>query len=211
MITTFRRVVYPVALALLSTTFTSPAQAQQVAADTKHALVAQTGQTTSYAAGDDGALQAGVTWSPATRFTDNANGTITDNLTKLIWLKNANCPVTPTGWAGALAYVTELNSSGTMNGNNCGDTSKGTKHVHQTDWRLPNRNELASLLDMGYYNPALPGGVSAPFTDFTASPYWSSTYSAQINGTAWLVFFYGGNVENFDINTDGYVIAVRGA
>ena len=35
----------------------------------------QTGQTTSYAAGDDGDLQRGASW-PAPRFEDNGNGTI---------------------------------------------------------------------------------------------------------------------------------------
>ena len=54
------------------------------------AMLPKTGQTTSYAAGDDGALQKGVAW-PNPRFTDNGNGTVTDNLTGLIWLKNANC------------------------------------------------------------------------------------------------------------------------
>ena len=34
--------------------------------------------------------QKGVAW-PNPRFTDNGNGTVTDNLTGLIWLKNANC------------------------------------------------------------------------------------------------------------------------
>lgn len=52
--------------------------------------VSKTGQTTSYGTRDDGALQKGVAW-PNPRFTDNANGTVTDNLTGLIWLKNANC------------------------------------------------------------------------------------------------------------------------
>jgi hypothetical protein len=32
----------------------------------------------------------GVAW-PNPRFTDNSDGTVTDNLTGLIWLKNANC------------------------------------------------------------------------------------------------------------------------
>jgi hypothetical protein len=49
-----------------------------------------TGQTSSYGTNDDGALQNGVTW-PSPRFRDNCNGTVTDNLTGLIWLKNANC------------------------------------------------------------------------------------------------------------------------
>ena len=55
----------------------------------KYAPVPKTGQTTIYAAGDDGALQKGVAW-PTPRFTDNDNGTVTDNLTGLIWMKNAN-------------------------------------------------------------------------------------------------------------------------
>ncbi|HEY6999536.1 MAG TPA: hypothetical protein VH851_16480 [Candidatus Binatia bacterium] len=52
--------------------------------------VPRTGQTTSYATGDDGALRKGVV-PPSPRFSDNANGTVIDNLTELIWLKDADC------------------------------------------------------------------------------------------------------------------------
>ena len=57
--------------------------------------VPKTGQTSTVPLnpaldGSDGALQKGVAW-PNPRFTDNNNGTVTDNLTGLIWLKNANC------------------------------------------------------------------------------------------------------------------------
>lgn len=45
------------------------------------AAVPKTGQTTSYAARDDGALQKGVAW-PSPRFTDNANGALTDGATR---------------------------------------------------------------------------------------------------------------------------------
>jgi hypothetical protein len=54
------------------------------------APVEKTGQTTSYATGDDGELSKGVVW-PNARFADNGDGTVTDNLTGLMWLKNANC------------------------------------------------------------------------------------------------------------------------
>lgn len=49
-------------------------------------------QITGYApvAGEDASINKGVDW-PNPRFTDNRNGTITDNLTGLIWLQNANC------------------------------------------------------------------------------------------------------------------------
>ena len=63
--------------------------------------VPKTGKTTSYATGDDGDLEKGVAW-PIPRFTDNSNGTIRDNLTGLIWLKDANCFGSRT-WSEALS------------------------------------------------------------------------------------------------------------
>jgi hypothetical protein len=198
------KVLLATAALALWATFISPAQ--QAAEPGDNAPVAQTGQTTIYLPGDDGALQAGVDW-PIPRFTDNGKGTIRDNLTKLVWLKNANCPGTFATWATALAYVTELNSSGTMNAINCGDMSKKGA-VHQTDWRLPNRNELASLVDLGTFNPALPSGY--PFTNFQASFYWSSTTVAGNPLAAWLVNFSTGDVVNGFKATNDYVIAVRG-
>ncbi len=64
------------------------------------AAVWRTGQTACYSSGgalvpcagtsQDGDIQAGATW-PMPRFTDNSDGTVTDNLTGLTWLKNANC------------------------------------------------------------------------------------------------------------------------
>ena len=62
--------------------------------------VARTGQTTCYdsdgnvidcaGTGQDGDIQAGVAW-PSPRFVDNGDGTITDMLTGLMWLKDAGC------------------------------------------------------------------------------------------------------------------------
>ena len=56
--------------------------------------VPQTGQTNTFTPGDDGDIGVGVTL-PTPRFTDNGDGTITDNLTALMWLKNANCAGLP--------------------------------------------------------------------------------------------------------------------
>lgn len=157
--------------------------------------VAKTGQTTSYATGDDGDLQKGIA-SSHPRFTDNADGTITDNLTGLIWLKDANCSdISPNTWLGALAAVSNL-ADGVCG---LGDDSA------VNDWRLPNRNELQSLLDLGQLSPALPSGH--PFTNFQASYYWSSTLSNS-NIFAWLVNFDNGFVDFGGFGD--YVIAVRG-
>jgi len=159
-----------------------------------------TGQTTSFAAGDDGDLQKGLSTSPDPRFTDNLNGTVTDNLTGLTWLKDASCLGGQT-WANALGAANTL-----ADGNVACGLSDGSV---AGDWRLPNRNELTSLLDLGTFNPALPAGQ--PFTNFVSSSYWSSTTVASNSSLAWIVGFNTGSV--FGGVKDGsffFVTAVRG-
>ncbi|KJR41414.1 protein of unknown function DUF1566 [Candidatus Magnetoovum chiemensis] len=66
------------------------------------ASLGKTGQTVSYRAGDDGDLQKGVSL-PEPRFTDNGDGTVTDNHTGLMWLKDANClKITTIEWDTAI-------------------------------------------------------------------------------------------------------------
>jgi hypothetical protein len=142
--------------------------------------VPKTGQTTKYADGDDGDLQKGVAW-PVPRFTDNGDGTVTDNLTGLIWLKNANCFSTQT-WANALSAANTLNS---------GECSL-TDGSNEGDWRLPNVRELYSLIDFSQHNPALPSGH--PFTGVQSAIYWSSATAADGTGSAWEVSLIRGNV-----------------
>jgi hypothetical protein len=140
----------------------------------------KTGVTFSYRSGDDGNLQKGVAW-PNPRFVDNYDGTVTDNLTGLAWLKNADCFGTKT-WIDALAASNALASG------SCGltDNSKAG------DWRLPNINELASLISLGTVNPTLP---SNPFDNVQSSHYWSSTTFAETTDSAWLVYFDAGYVD----------------
>ncbi len=105
-------------------------------------------------ANEDGTLQKGVAW-PNPRFITGTTGVVTDTLTGLIWLQNANCASLQRDWATAiLTDVVSLNSAGTMNGNDCGDTSNGVSH--QTDWRLPNVRELQSLVHYGSAVPRCP-------------------------------------------------------
>jgi hypothetical protein len=172
------------------------------------APIPQTGQTDIYSPSDDGDLQRGVPW-PDPRFTDYGDGTVRDNLTGLIWLKNANCPGdNRLTWQGALDFVADIN----RRVNDCGDISKAGDN--QTDWRLPNIRELTSLVDYSQVNPALPFGH--PFTNFSGRMlYWSSTTDANNPALAFVVDFVFGNVGNGFAKTGsdgnyGFVIAVRG-
>ncbi|MDZ7695556.1 MAG: DUF1566 domain-containing protein [Deltaproteobacteria bacterium] len=119
------------------------------------AAVPKTGQTTSDAAGDDGDLQKGVAW-PSPRFTANIDGTVTDNLTGLMWILDSTSSGIKT-WANALTYCNAL-------------IFPADGH---DDWRLPNIRELYSLVDLSQSSPALPPGH--PFTVNNTGYYWSST------------------------------------
>jgi Protein of unknown function (DUF1566) len=152
----------------------------------KPALVEVAGQTECWDAfgnpltscdntGQDGDIQAGVPF-PTPRFSDRGNGTVKDNLTNLIWLKNANCStISPAVWATALSNANDL-----ANGE-CG-LSDGSV---AGDWRLPNVKELQSLIDFGNFNPAFPTGH--PFLNVQSSLYWSSTAFADLPVGAWIV------------------------
>lgn len=146
------------------------------------APVPKSGQSTSYGNRDDGELERGVMW-PTPRFTDNGNGTVLDNLTGLIWTKNANCDGAK-DWTTALAYCNAL-SNGT-----CGLTDGS----EAGDWRLPQIEELQSLIDYGEYTPALPSGH--PFASVQSNVYWSSTTISFSTGKAWYVNLDSGSVFN---------------
>jgi hypothetical protein len=171
------------------------------------APVAKTGQTVTYATGDDGDKEKGATISA--RFKDNGNGTVTDGLTGLIWLKDGKCVaffsgdgtgVNKRNWANAIDAANKLSSG------YCGLTD-GSK---AGDWRLPNRKELESLIDLGRtMPPALPAGcplAASTFYDY----YWSSTTYANYTAVAWLVDFSNGYVYYDYKSSSYYVRAVRG-
>ena len=156
---------------------------------------------------DDGNLERGVEKQLLKdRFTDNGDGTVMDNLTGLIWLKDANC-FGMRAWYNALSDCNGLSSSscGLTDGSNVGD------------WRLPNRNELASLVNKGYYNPAVPNTTGTgkwsegdPFNNVRSYSYWSSPVDASTAVSAWGVNVYSGRVYDFSKTSYGYVWPVRG-
>jgi hypothetical protein len=145
----------------------------------QRARVPQTGQIESYAAGDDGDIQAGVAW-PTPRFRVNSDGTVRDNLTGFIWLQEANC--LQGTWAEALTLANTLASG------QCGLTDRSVAG----DWRLPNIRELQSLSSYAVWPPLSNTAGDGPYTTgdpfiYVQGIYWSSTTAAFSPLYAWIV------------------------
>ena len=155
--------------------------------------VPATGVRTSYATGDDGDYEAGIPW-PSPHFTVDATGSnVIDNLTGLMWTRDARaCSASTQLWAQALASCENFNYGG------------------YTNWRMPNIRELLSLTDWGRNSPALPSGH--PFLNVGTSleKYWSSTPLALMP-TTYAYYLAGFNFLGFDNKTNGmhYVWPVR--
>ena len=147
--------------------------------------------------GQDGAWRKGAEW-PDPRFTDNGDGTVTDNLTGLIWLKHASCLGLRT-WGQAIDDCDGLSAGycGLIDGSVAGD------------WRLPNYRELFSLVDASRIGPAIP--QVHPFTNVQPYYYyWSSTNYAWDKTKAWGLFLMEGELTRSDKTEDYYVWPVRG-
>jgi hypothetical protein len=76
-----------------------------------------------------------------------------------------------------------------------------------TNWRLPNKNELASIVNFGRYNPAIDSDY---FPNTINNWYWSSSPVASFNGSAWVVGFGSGSGSSHGESGDRYVRLVRG-
>ncbi|MEA1919946.1 MAG: DUF1566 domain-containing protein [Campylobacterota bacterium] len=114
----------------------------------------------------------------------DANGIVSDSTSALQWQDNT----TPTlmNWNEAISYCEALDLDGGA-------------------WRLPNINELTSLVDDTKIDPAIYG----IFQNTISNDYWSSTTDADNSEGAWIVHFsYGGQGGSYKTN-DNYVRCVR--
>ena len=163
----------------------------------------RTGQTTCYntagavipcaGTGQDGDIQEGVPW-PTPRFTVGTGveaDCVIDNLTGLIWTRNANLPGTYKTWYQAMDYANNLTLCG------------------YSDWRLPNVNELESLTNAGQSNSATWLNTQG-FSNVQSNYYWSSTTYAYYTVYAWIVSMWGGGMgSNGKSGNGSYVWPVR--
>lgn len=126
---------------------------------------------------------------------DVATGIVSDSTTGLQWQDNE--VGTATTWEDAI--------------DRCENLTLGT----HSDWRLPNVNELKSIVDRSRIYPAIKEGL----VNTVASPndYWSSTTYERDKNRAWCTDFASGTVhrkiiadDNSSKSSNNYVRCVRG-
>jgi len=117
----------------------------------------------------------------------NGDGTVTDTSTGLMWQQETGEHMP---WEAALGYCENLSLAG------------------YDDWRLPNRNELQSLVDYGKSHLATD---TSAFPGIMSQYYWSSTsYSSSTGLMAWPVSFQCGSGFAEHKSNWWYVRAVHG-
>lgn len=176
---------------------------------------AVTGESVDYGTKSDGAQQVGV----ARSFTDNGDGTITDNATGLMWEKKDN--------AGGIHdkdnQYTWTTGTETMNGSLVttflASLNTGSGFAGHKDWRIPNRFELETLLDVEAVTPTTPvqfaSACPTNCTVFTCSCsrsglYWTSTsFRADATG-AWAVDLSDADMAPILKTSSLFARAVRG-
>ncbi|VAW64981.1 hypothetical protein MNBD_GAMMA11-135 [hydrothermal vent metagenome] len=166
------------------------------------------GSTAVYAVCTSPGTNLNIT-KPDNLYTNNGDGTVSDNNTGLMWQA---CPLglSGTGCAtGTLQIETWQSTLATART----DTTGG-----YTDWRLPNKNELMSLIDFACFSPAINNGVF-PATTLIPPPagdfYWTSTPvlgSTSVNTLIWAIDFDNGSTTGAskDNANSGHVRLVRG-
>ncbi len=103
-------------------------------------------------------------------FTDNGNGTITDNVTGLMWQKLDAGEMT---WENAVTNAASQTTGG------------------YSDWRLPNPHELMSLFNYEAGNPAM-NSTYFPLNGLGAEYWWSRDSFGISTSNVWAVNAGGG-------------------
>jgi len=122
---------------------------------------------------------------PASSFSKSGN-IVTDSTTNLQWQDDAI--------GGTMSWTTAITTCENL-----------TLDGH-TDWRLPNRNELQSIVD---YSDASAPLIDGTFQSTASSYYWSSSTSTPLTANAWGVYFSDGGVSSGAKANSSYVRCVR--
>ncbi len=119
-------------------------------------------------------------------YTDNGNGTVTDEVTGLVWQQEDDN--TQRSWTDAGLYCKNLIIDS------------------HDDWGLPRKKELMTILNYGLFSPSID---AAMFPNTNSTHYWTATADARNENFAWTVTFGTGYVSRGDKTTLRYVRCVR--
>ena len=147
--------------------------------------IPKTGQTNTYYTHDDGDLESGVVW-PDPRFCNNSDGTITDNMTSLMWFSTP--PSSNNTWEDTLSIIENTINPDSMGGN-----------FGYSDWYLPNIKEFTSLLNYGAKNGSDTWSTWMNFYGFslTNAIFWTSTSRSNASSQAYYLDFDNMNFRGF--------------
>jgi len=118
---------------------------------------------------------------------DNGDGTVSDLDAGIVWQQGESSEM---DWESAMSYCENLSRAG------------------KSDWRLPNINELQSIVDYSKYNPA---SDTSFFPDIHISMYWSSTTDSRDIQSVSGIHFILGQVQNMGKTDahDNYTRCIR--
>jgi hypothetical protein len=136
-------------------------------------------------------------------------GCTKDNVTRRMWeMKTTGATDIRRATHTYTWYSTSANggNSGDEGGGTCGGTVVGARCNTQafivtvntaglcgaSDWRLPNKIELQTLLDLGKAGITVPAIDISNFPNTQAGGYWTNATNAQRLNLAWVVYFNDG-------------------
>jgi Protein of unknown function (DUF1566) len=152
------------------------------------------------------------------RFTANGDGTLTDNLTGLVWEKKTNLDGTtnlldPHDADNYYTWTAEGLGSTTADGtaftNFLAALNGGSCFAGQCDWRLASKNELLTIGSPAYPHCLTPLCIDPAFGPTTAGSYWSATTNPNSPDSAWVVSDFS-ELVFFAKDDSNLVRAVRG-
>ncbi len=141
--------------------------------------------------------------TPTADFVLYEDGTTTHTITGLMWMR---CSLGQT-WNG----TTCSREASRYTWAEALQAAQDTQFAGYTDWRLPNFNELFSIVELSCYEPAINAAVfpNTPFGWENRERFWSSSPDAANSGVAWNVRFDNGRVSSSDNDGTGRVRLVR--
>ena len=120
-------------------------------------------------------------------FVRSSGHTVTDTEKGLMWQDDKDAKRVKKNWSDAIDYCENLTLA------------------NHSDWRLPNYNELESMVEYGRNKPA----VNQIFHNKRNNHYWSSTTSVHYTNTAWGIYFGNGCCYWYNKSGKHYVRCVR--